>query len=402
MKNFSDFIDTTLRDGQKSPLLYDSRKYYFTVNEKKQILKALIELGVKHFEFFSPGSTSFEHRDFSKLKKYTDEITTKKIMFLASCKCTEEDVENCVKADFNGVNLHLGLFEMNNLLNEGDNEQDIEAIISNIRKKYPRLYIRFSVEDFFRISLSSVLKTYSKVYKYVDTLCIADSTGVATPKEVKASLKKLKNEFPRVNIEGHFHNDRGLAVENAISAVEAGCEYIDSSIWGLAERSGISSVTAILLNLFHKDEKISNDYNIELCYPMNVLMGSILDMQVPYNEPVSLTNRTHIAGFRNERARDMSKIYEANDLDKFGVTREELLFGPLTSWNFVYYYLKEVENYVITPEIAKDLTKIFRKRIKKFGRGSKPEQILDAIVGEYSLEKTNIPYEYEQRRVENL
>ena len=35
--NFKGFIDTTLREGQQSPLLFDSRKYRFNIEDKKTI-----------------------------------------------------------------------------------------------------------------------------------------------------------------------------------------------------------------------------------------------------------------------------------------------------------------------------------------------------------------------------
>lgn len=50
------------------------------------------------------------------------------------------------------------------------------------------------------------------------------------------------------------------------------------------------------MNLYLEDQSFTEGYNLELCYPLNVLMASILGCQVPFNEPVSLTNRTHIAG----------------------------------------------------------------------------------------------------------
>jgi len=51
---FKGIIDTTLREGQQSPLLFDSRKYRFDLEDKKNLVNALIRLGVSHIEFFSP------------------------------------------------------------------------------------------------------------------------------------------------------------------------------------------------------------------------------------------------------------------------------------------------------------------------------------------------------------
>ncbi len=69
--NFKGIIDTTFRDGQESPVLFDTYKYRFNVNDKKQLLAGLIKLGIRYFEFFSPVVSRAEKNDFLELKKFT-------------------------------------------------------------------------------------------------------------------------------------------------------------------------------------------------------------------------------------------------------------------------------------------------------------------------------------------
>src|SRR3989344_1173809 len=95
--NFKGFIDTTLRDGQASPLLYDTYKYQFSLEEKKQIVNALLKLGVRYFEFFSPVVNEKEKKDFLALKKYIRSLTTKKIYLLAHCRCHPLDIQEALK-----------------------------------------------------------------------------------------------------------------------------------------------------------------------------------------------------------------------------------------------------------------------------------------------------------------
>ncbi|MEK7097145.1 MAG: pyruvate carboxyltransferase, partial [Patescibacteria group bacterium] len=61
--NFKGFIDTTFRDGQQSPLMFDSYKYRFTIEDKKNLIYGLIQLGIKNFEFFAPNVSKSEARD---------------------------------------------------------------------------------------------------------------------------------------------------------------------------------------------------------------------------------------------------------------------------------------------------------------------------------------------------
>jgi len=232
-------------------------------------------------------------------------------------------------------------------------------------------------------------------------LGIPDTTGVATPEIVRRNIKIVKKRYPKANLECHFHNDRGLALINTITAVKSGAEFIDSSAWGMAERSGITSITAALLNLYELDENLVKNFNLQFAYPVNVLMGSILDCLVPWTEPVSLTNRTHIAGV-HQKAVLGHKGYEAHQLEKFGVTKQHLLLGPLSGWNFVYYFLKEVENYIISPKQAKDITQEFKKQVGRLGKKEKPEKILGQLARVYSLKKMSLPKQFIRKRVEIL
>jgi len=404
--NFKGFIDTTLREGQASPLVFDTRKYSFSLEEKKKIVEALIKLGIDHFEFYSPIVSEKERKDFLAIKKYLKEISDKKILFIAHCRCHPDDIDQAVKAGFNGLNLYMGLSETA-LKNYNKSSAEIQNLVKttviSTRKKYPSLWLRYSGEDAFRTPLKRIFAVYDEVAPYVDTFGIPDTTGVATPAIVRQKVTALKKRYPNKNLECHFHNDRGYALINTITAIESGAEYIDSTIWGMGERSGISSVTGTLLNLDYLDPNLTKKYSLELCYPVNVLMGSILNTQVPYNEPVSLTNRTHIAGVHQKAVLNTKKLYEAHSLEKFGVTKKQLLLGPLTGWNFVYYYLKEMCNLVVSVEEAKKITAEFKERVGKIRENKiQPEELLNQIAEKYSLAKIGVPKKDEERRIENL
>ena len=57
---------------------------------------------------------------------------------------------------------------------------------------------------------------------------------------------------------------------------------------------------------------------------------------------ISLTNRTHTAGVHQGAVLQDSSAYEAHPLDVFGVSEQDILLGPLSGWNVVHYFLKEI------------------------------------------------------------
>ena len=64
-------------------------------------------------------------------------------------------------------------------------------------------------------------------------LGIADSIGVAVPNQVTDLVGELRNHFGEVPLRMHLHNTRNTGLANAYAAVDAGVEYVDSSIAGI-------------------------------------------------------------------------------------------------------------------------------------------------------------------------
>jgi len=404
--NFKGVIDTTFRDGQQSPLMFDAYKYRFTFEDKKNLIYGLIQLGVRNFEFFSPNVSKSEARDFNKIKQYVSTLNIPGIRFLAYCRCHPVDIEEAIKAGFDGLNLYIGMTQYAQQYSHGMKFTEIishvKKIVETTRKFYPNLYLRFSAEDSFRTPLEDIFQIYDEIYESVDTFGMPDTVGVATPTIVEERLLAVKKRYPKADIECHFHNDRGYSLINSVTAVLNGASYIDTSIWGMAERSGITSVTGLLLNLFYEDKSLCRGYNLKLCYPLNVLMGSIIKLQVSPTEPVSITNRTHTAGVHQKAVLNNPYVYEAHDLKNFGVDKKQLFLGPLSGKNLIYYYLREIEYYDLTQEQATEIAKEFKSESAEMNKKNKPEAILKKIVEQYNLPKLLIKKEYLKNRVENL
>ena len=62
---------------------------------------------------------------------------------------------------------------------------------------------------------------------------LADTTGVANPRQVGGVLEHLLARFPGVEWTLHTHDTRALAIPNILAALERGVAHFDSSIGGL-------------------------------------------------------------------------------------------------------------------------------------------------------------------------
>ncbi len=394
-----ELVDSTLREGQQTSLLHDHHKYFFSRADKEELLRALIIYGVKFVELFAPIVSAQERDDFAALRAVRDSLITQKgyTFLLAHVRCHPRDVELALEAGADGLNFYIGTSEAARAYNHGQELAEIVSrarrLIADVRRNHPELVLRFSGEDAFRTREADLYRVYDEIAPLVSRLGLPDTVGVATPGLVTRRVQALRERYPGLDLEAHFHDDRGFALVNALAAVQAGVRYVDTTITGIGERSGITSSTALLFNLhIDRDYDKLEGYHLRGSYPLNVLLADKLNMLVPFREPVSLTNRTHTAGVHQNAMLRGSAAYEAHPLDQFGVNESEILLGPLSGWNIIHYYLKEIRYYQVDEATAKDITAVFKQRVYGMVEGESPEQLLIAIAeNEFGLARLQLP-----------
>jgi hydroxymethylglutaryl-CoA lyase len=62
---------------------------------------------------------------------------------------------------------------------------------------------------------------------------LADTTGMANPRQVATVLERLQPRFPGVEWTLHTHDTRAMAIPNILAALECGVTNLDASIGGL-------------------------------------------------------------------------------------------------------------------------------------------------------------------------
>ncbi|SNS11104.1 hydroxymethylglutaryl-CoA lyase [Noviherbaspirillum humi] len=66
-----------------------------------------------------------------------------------------------------------------------------------------------------------------------DEIDIADTIGVATPRQVQRVMERAAAEFPLERLSGHFHDTYGQALANIYASLEVGVSIFHSSVAGL-------------------------------------------------------------------------------------------------------------------------------------------------------------------------
>ena len=100
----------------------------------------------------------------------------------------------------------------------------------------------------------------------IEEVSLADSTGMANPKQVYDTLGILQNSFPKMTFSMHLHNTRGMALANVVAALQQGVTLFDSSITGLGGCPYAPGATGNVAteDLVHMLEEMGIDTGIDL------------------------------------------------------------------------------------------------------------------------------------------
>jgi len=133
------------------------------------------------------------------------------------------------------------------------------------------------------------------------------------------------------------------------------------------------------------------------------MFASKLKKLVPSKEPVSLTNRTHTAGVHQKALLNHAATYEAFPLDQFGVSESEVLLGPLSGWNIVHYFLKEIKGYNLDEGTARQIAAVFKERVYNIGPNDSPTEILiDIADNQFGLSHITVPERFKDNILQRL
>lgn len=65
------------------------------------------------------------------------------------------------------------------------------------------------------------------------SITLADTTGMASPRQVGELCRVFFDSFPDVALTLHFHNTRGMGLANVVAGLEAGAGSFDASLGGI-------------------------------------------------------------------------------------------------------------------------------------------------------------------------
>ena len=252
-------------------------------------------------------------------------------------------------------------------------EETIKKISNNIQYAVSKgLKVCFAAEDASRADFDFLVTCINRLSPYIEQFFLCDTVGILTPESTKNWIRNLieytNNKTP---LTVHFHNDRGLALENTIQAVVAGAKGVSGTFGGIGERAGNAALEQVLNGL-----KLRYGWQIE---GINVrAIDAVLEYQkqkgIIANQPYSPETLRCETGIHVDSLRR-----ELNSYYLFPHGKPEIWYGKFSgAANFQYLFEKEL-NRPLPPEKYREFRDLIKNISIKEKRSFSTNEVLEIL-----------------------
>lgn len=344
--------DTTLRDGEQTPGVC------LRTPEKLKIARKLDQLGIHQIEAGFPIVSNEERRS---VKAIANEDLNADILALSRTK--KEDIDQAIDCDVDGIITFMATSDLH-LKHKIKMSRDeiLNVCMKSIEHaKDHGLFVAFSAEDATRTDLDFLKKIYKKAEIYgADRLHIADTVGAISPQGMENLVKELRTELES-EIALHCHNDFGMALSNSISGLLAGANAVSTTVNGIGERAGNTSLEEIVMAL-KIIYGIDLGFNISIFYELSKLVEELTNMTIPLNKPIVGENVfRHESGIHVDAVIEEPLTYEPFLPELIGHQRR-IVLGKHSGCRAVKAKLDECGIDVTRDELCQIVEKVKRER----------------------------------------
>src|SRR6476659_6126667 len=348
------FFDETLRDGLQNPSVIDPG-----IEQKLKILHLMNDLGIHVADVGLPGSSK---RAFEDVLRMCREVVECKMKIKVACagRTVVSDITPMIEVSQRaGIPVEVYAFIGSSPIRQYAEDWDVsliakrsaEAIDVAVKAGLPVAYV---TEDTTR-SRPDVLTTLFRaaIDHGATRLCLSDTVGHATPDGVRNLIHFTKSIIvgtgvKNIGIDWHGHNDRGLALENALWALEFGADRVHGTALGIGERVGNAQMELLLLNM--KLLGLLEEQNLTRLLDYCRCAANALGWQVPINYPLvgrdafRTATGVHAAAIIKAEAKGdawlADRIYSGVPAGTFG-RKQEICIGFMSGASNVTYWLKQ-------------------------------------------------------------
>src|SRR5437588_2701044 len=254
-------FDTTLRDGEQSPGCSMNHQ------EKLRLAHQLDRLGVDVIEAGFPIASD---GDFESVKAIASVVRRPIIAGLA--RACRPDIERAWEALQEAARPRIHVFlatsdiHLKYKLRITRDECVAQAREAIRFAKSLCDDVEFSPEDATRTDPDFLCRVLDAVVEAgATTLNIPDTVGYTMPTEfgeLITTIRRRVKGIEKVTISAHCHNDLGMGVANALTAVLAGARQVECTINGIGERAGNAALEEIVMAMRVRPDRYPFDTGV--------------------------------------------------------------------------------------------------------------------------------------------
>ncbi|WP_010649837.1 hydroxymethylglutaryl-CoA lyase [Oceanobacillus massiliensis] len=238
MGRFPDFVqikEVGPRDGLQN------EKKWISTEDKVTWIDMLSESGVREIEYTSFVSPKMIPA-LSDSRKVGKQIKRNPKVMYSALVPNRKGLEYALEAEIDGASIFMSASESHNLKNINKTIDATFPVLHDVVREAKNADKRVTgyISTVFAcpyegpISPEQVLKVCDKLLESgVDDLSLGDTIGTAVPTQVELLLEELLKRYPKEKLILHFHDTRGMAIANIMTAMHYGINRFDSTVGGL-------------------------------------------------------------------------------------------------------------------------------------------------------------------------
>jgi 2-isopropylmalate synthase len=281
-------VDDTLRDGLQPPSITNP-----SIEDKITMLELMARIGIHSAIIGMPSAGKHALDDIVHIAQH---VSTQGLPIELNClaRTLVSDVQPIVDIQQRtGQRITAIMFIGSSRIRQKVEGWDMDFILKQSSESIDfavkeGLNVVFATEDTTRSTPEDLDLLFRNAISYGATgLTIADTVGHITPsglrKLIEWTQRLIISTGENITLDFHGHNDRGFALQNALTAIECGIDRIHACGLGVGERAGNTSIDQLVVNL-----NLMGLTNFNLLHlPKYVkTISEVLHFPIPTNYPI--------------------------------------------------------------------------------------------------------------------
>jgi len=398
-----------LRDGNQA--LIDP----MNVEEKMRLWDLLLDIGFAEIEVGFPAASQ---PDFEFIRRIIDEERIPDgVSIQVLCQAREELIERTVEALEGAPSVIFHLYNSTSELQRRvvfgmDRQSIIDLAVAGTRIVRDGLAdfqsdvtFEYSPESFTGTELdfateicTAVAETWGATPEQPMIINLPSTVEMATPNVYADQIEWFVSHFAKRDsavISLHTHNDRGTGVAATELALMAGAQRVEGTLFGNGERTGNCDIVTVAMNLFSQGVDPTLDFRA--MPDIRRTVESVNKLAVPERHPYAgeLVFTAFSGSHQDAIRKGMSKVdreswevpYLPIDPADVGSSyKEAVRVNSQSGKGGVGFLLEEHFGVSLPREILVEFSTAVQEMTEALGREIKPEEILDRLIANYSIE----------------